>query len=275
MTISRKHFLRAAGLTGAAVALGTSHGFARQHSTQSAVRFSMGIASYTFRRFTVDEVIAYCKKLDLKGVSLKEMHLPLTADADLIRSTARKIRDAGLMFTSAGVIYMNNEAEVDRAFVYAQTAGISCIVGVPRHELLSHVEAKVKEFNIRVAIHNHGPEDRVYPSVHTVNEKIASLDSRIGFCIDVGHVARLNEDPAEMIRTYHSRMYEVHLKDVDESGNTIEAGRGRINLPAVLNELISVGYAGPVSFEFEKDEREPLSGVSESVGYIRGLLACI
>jgi sugar phosphate isomerase/epimerase len=137
------------------------------------------------------------------------------------------------------------------------------------------VETKVKETNIKLAIHNHGPGDEVYPTPEVVYNKIKSLDSRIGLCIDIGHVKRLGLDPVKNIHDYANRLYDVHLKDVDMStaeGQSVELGRGVIDIPPVLKALKEINYAGVMALEFEKDAGDVLPGLSESVGYTRGAL---
>src|SRR5690348_3371462 len=114
--------------------------------------FTLGMTSYTFRSFTLDEVIASTKRLGLKKLGLKDMHLPLTSSDQQIQSAADKIREAGLDLDSCGVVYMKTEEEVGRAFAYARKAGMKMIVGGPNPDMLPAVERFVKETGIRLAI---------------------------------------------------------------------------------------------------------------------------
>jgi sugar phosphate isomerase/epimerase len=173
---------------------------------------------------------------------------------------------------------MQNEQEVERAFQYAQTAGMRIIIGVPNHELLNMVNKMVAKHNIKVAIHNHGPGDRLYPTPESAYVRIKNLDPRIGLCIDVGHTQRCGIDPSDSALKFADRLLDVHIKDVNSAtreGGTIEIGRGVIDIPKFLRTLIKLDYKGSVSFEFEKDGKDPLPGVAESVGYVRGVLAAI
>ena len=170
---------------------------------------------------------------------------------------------------------MRNEEEVNNAFEYARLAGMKVIIGVPEHNLLPLVEEKVKEYDIQVAIHNHGPGDDVYPTPASIAEKVSDLDPRIGICIDIGHTVRIGSDLLQETEDYFDRILDVHIKDESEAtaeGTTIEIGRGVIDIPAFLKLLIDKGYSHMVSFEFEKDEDDPLAGLAESVGYVRGVL---
>ena len=173
---------------------------------------------------------------------------------------------------------MRSEADVNRAFDYAKAAGMRIIIGVPNHELLELVNKKVQEYDIRVAIHNHGPGDKVYPTPQSAMEKIAKLDRRIGLCIDVGHTQRSGIDPSEPAIKYADRLIDVHIKDVSAptaKGTTVEIGRGVIDIPKFLRTLRKIDFAGTVALEYEKDAKDPLPGSAESIGYLRGVLASL
>jgi sugar phosphate isomerase/epimerase len=169
---------------------------------------------------------------------------------------------------------MTNENQVNQAFDYAKAAGMKIIVGSPNHNLLPLVDKKVQEYDIKVAIHNHGPGDRNYPTAQSVYELIKDLDKRIGLCLDIGHMKRLGLDPSESAAEYKDRLLDVHIKDVtsaDSRGGPIEIGRGVIDIPGFLRTLRTTNYAGIVSFEYEKDPSDPVAGLAESIGYIRGV----
>jgi Sugar phosphate isomerases/epimerases len=175
----------------------------------------------------------------------------------------------------AGVIYMKNAKEVESAFNYASYAGLEMIIGVPNHDLLPLVNEQVKKHNIKLAIHNHGPGDDLYASPSDVYAKIKDLDNRIGLCIDIGHVKRIGQDPVAMIQKYKDRLYDMHIKDVNKAeadGASVEVGRGIIDIPNVIKALKKINYQGCVGFEYEKDGDDPVPGLAESVGYVRGII---
>lgn len=293
--MNRRDFLkRAAGAGVAATGLPASaetgssnrRGFAGCNSVPSApsagpeartgVPFSLGLASYTFREFDLQAVIAAARRLDLKKICLKDMHLPLDAPPDELRAAADKVRAVGLDLYACGVVYMKTADEVESAFRYAQTAGVRLIVGVPAPPLLSLVDRLVRGTGIGLAIHNHGPGDEVYPTPRSAYERIRTLSPGLGLCLDAGHTARAGLDPAVEAEASADRLLDVHLKDVtaaSAAGEAIEAGRGVMDLGALLRVLARTGFRGVAAFEYEKDGRDPLPGLAESVGYVRGLLA--
>jgi len=173
---------------------------------------------------------------------------------------------------------MKNEDEVHRAFNYARTAGMRVIIGVPEHDLLELVNKKVQEFDIKLAIHNHGPGDKRYSSPESAYEKIKNMDPRMGLCIDIGHTKRIGIDPSADAERFADRLHDVHIKDVSaatEKGGTVEIGRGVIDIPKFLRILLKINYRGAVAFEYEKDAQDPLPGVAESLGYVKGILSVI
>ena len=239
---------------------------------------NLGLTSYTLRNFSLDDTIKMSQRLGLTSISLKAMHMPLEAEAGEIKKIAGKVRAAGLNLYGAGVIYMKTAKEAESTFSYATTAGLEMIVGVPNHELLPLVNELVKKHNIKLAIHNHGPGDDLYRSPSDVYEKIKNLDKRIGLCIDIGHVKRIGQDPVTMLQRYKDRLYDMHMKDVDKDtadGGSIEIGRGLIDIPAIIRTLKKIKYQWQVAFEFEKDEKDPLAGLAESVGYVRGIMKVV
>ena len=167
---------------------------------------------------------------------------------------------------------------MNQVFEYARAAGMKIISAQPEPDLLELLNKKVQEYNIRLAIHNHGPEDKNFPSPMVTFEKISKLDPRVGLCIDIGHALRSGSDPSECIEKCEVRLMDVHIKDIktiSQAVDPIEVGRGLLDIPGVLRTLLKINYSGIVSLEYEKDGKDPLPGVAESLGYIRGVLAVI
>jgi len=241
----------------------------------TAIPFELGIASYTFREFSLEDTIAMTARLDIKNLCLKSMHMPLDSSPEEIKSMAARVREAGINLYGGGVIYMSSAEEVENAFTYARNAGMQVIVGVPEHDLLELCNRKVKESGINLAIHNHGPGDKKYPTPESAYRLIKNMDPGMGLCVDIGHTARIGEDPIADTARFMDRVHDIHIKDEDKAdadGQTIEIGHGVIDIPGFLKMLLEKNYSKVVSFEYEKDGKDPLDGLAESVGYVRGVL---
>ncbi len=283
---SRRNFIK---MTGLSLASGSLLGSITTLAKPLAKKFSLennpgnekltiGLCSYCFRTYPLAEAIAMIKRLGVTKVSLKEAHLSLKASKEEIQKAYEEIKAAGLDLYTVGVIYMTNEEEVNRAFEYAKGLNVKMIVGVPEYDLLPLAEKKVKEYDIKLAIHNHGPKDKRYPSPQDVYDRIKNLDSRMGMCLDIGHTTRLGLDPSEQAEKYFDRLFDLHIKDETAAaaeGTTLEMGRGVIDIPKFFKTLIRLNYKGVCSLEYEKDPKDPLAGVAESIGYARGVLNAI
>jgi inosose dehydratase len=237
---------------------------------------SIGVAGYSFAKFTLDQSIVMMKRIGVSNLSLKEIHLPLNSTDEQIGNAMAKFKAAGINIYTVGVIYMKSKEAVDTAFAYAKKCGVNMIVGVPNYDLIEYAEQKVKEYDIKLAIHNHGPEDALYPAPGDVYNRIKNLDARMGMCIDIGHSLRAGTLPEKAIREFKDRLFDLHIKDINSAtkdGKGIEFGRGVINFGAVIESLRKVKFKGVCSIEFEKDMSDPLPGIAESVGYFKGRMA--
>lgn len=276
-TTTRRGFLGGSLAAAAAAALGPA-GRADAGPRTDRTGFALGLASYTCREFGLDATLAMARRVGLGRICLKDMHLPLDSPEGMIRATADRVRGQGLAPYACGVVYMTTETEVDRAFAYAAAAGMGLMVGVPEHRLLGLAERRVKETGILLAIHNHGPGDLRYPTPDVILDRVAGLDPRIGVCLDVGHCQRSGIDPARAAAACGPRLLDVHMKDVSAAstdGGTVECGRGVIDLPRLVETLVRTGFRGTAAFEHEKDGGDPLPGLAESVGYVRGVIAAL
>lgn len=279
---NRRQFLQILGAgTAASIAAatgGSANDYARGASRASDKQLKLGLASYTLRKFDLDKTLAMTRWLGLKYIALKSMHLPLESSPAQIAEAAEKVKNAGLELYGGGVIYMKDQAEVNLAFDYAKAAGMKVIIGAPVPELLALVNRKVQQYDIKVAIHNHGPGDKNYPTPASVYERIKDLDRRIGLCNDIGHTMRAGEDPSVSAEKLADRLLDVHIKDESAAtakGQAVEVGRGVIDIPKFLRTLSKINYTGVVAFEYEKDADDPLPGLAESVGYVRGVIAAM
>lgn len=276
---SRRQFIKVAGTGMLAAGVTSIYGAESlvQHSKKTEEGYKLGIAGYTFKEFTVDQTVEIMKRVGVTNISLKDFHLPYNSTQEEINGIIGKFSNAGITVYALGVIYMKTKEEADRAFQYAKMAGVKMIVGAPNYELLAYVEEKIKTSGIRLAIHNHGPDNPLYPNAADIWNNIKDRDSRMGICIDIGHTIRDGHDPSADILQYKSRIFDMHIKDVDRAdkeGKTVEIGRGIIDIPTVIATIRKINYSGMCSLEFEKDMKDSLAGIAESLGYWKGVAKC-
>ncbi len=276
---SRRQFLKMAGtgVLAAGIAPVLVSGESIMQPATISDTFTIGMAGYTFREFTLEQTIEMMKRIKVSNLSLKDFHLPMNSSQQKIDEVIGKFRANGINVYTVGVVYMKSRDSVDQAFEYARMAGVKMIVGAPDYELLPYVEKKIKSYDFKLAIHNHGPDNPLYPNALDIWNHIKDLDKRIGICMDIGHTTRDGKDPAYDLKKYASRVYDIHIKDVDKAskeGITVEMGRGIINIPKVVATLRKIKYSGSCSLEFEKDMKDSLPGIAESIGYFKGVMAC-
>jgi sugar phosphate isomerase/epimerase len=280
--LSRRNFVRLGASVAALSPWVGAAGPARAAAPVSANNdpwkgLKVGVASYSLNRLTLDDALKGLQRVGARYVSIKDAHLPLKSTAEQRKDVAKRFRDAGITPLSCGNITLNDEeSDVRNAFEYARDAGIPTIVCKPTRRSLPMLDKLVKEYDIRIAIHNHGPEDKVWPSPFDAWEAVQPFDERVGLCIDVGHTARCGVDPIDAIRKCAKRLHDVHFKDIDgtaPNSRPTEVGRGVLDARGMLRALLDVKYARHVGLEYEKDLRDPIPGVAESLGYMKGVLS--
>ncbi|WP_221392401.1 sugar phosphate isomerase/epimerase [Dyadobacter sp. NIV53] len=273
---SRRDFVKMGigGIVAGSFAAISGLSFASALNNKKEDLFKLGVAGYSFLHFKLDESLAMMKKLDVHYLCIKDFHLPYKSTTEEIAAFHAKLKESDVTGYAVGPIYTKTTQEIDNAFDYAKRAGVKLIIGIPMHEDLAYLDKKVKEYDIRFAIHNHGPEDKLYPSAASVYSYVKDLDPRIGLCFDMGHNKRDNQDSVADLGKYGKRIFDIHLKNVTaatKEGTTCELSRGIIDIPAFVKMLRKVKYEGSCSLEYEKDMKDPLAGIAESVGYFRGV----
>ena len=246
-----------------------------QQDPESNEPFKVGMAGYTFLKFDLDKTLESLHKTNVHYLCIKDFHLPLDSTEEQIKNFHAKLKEKNVTGYAVGPISMKTPEEVDNAFEYAKRVGVKMVVGIPNEELLPHINSKVKEYDMRFAIHMHGPDNVLFPDADDVWSHVKDLDPRMGMCLDIGHDRRNGKDPVADLEKYHSRIFDIHVKDVtaaDKSGTSIEIGRGIIDFPAFVKMLRKVSYTGVCSLEHEKDMEDPFMGIAESIGYLRGVI---
>jgi sugar phosphate isomerase/epimerase len=279
-SFSRRNFIRSGALAAAAFAASNDvFAPAQEHPTAvEALPIRLGLASYTFRNFSRAQMIGFMKQLNVLALNAKDVkdHLPLDPQEEA--TALADYAAAGIRLHAAGAIYFakDEDADIRSKFEYCKRAGIAVIVaGDPAPETLPRIEKFVKEFDIRIAIHNHGPEDRLWRSPLDVLKAVKGMDPRIGCCIDVGHTARAGTDVVQAIHEAGPRLFNLHMKDLtnfQSKESQVAVGDGIMPVRAMFKALIAMRYEGFVDLEYEVHPDDPLPGVISSFSYMRGVL---
>ena len=277
-THTRRAFLGTAAAAIAAPAL-AARGNHPAVPAAAARTLKLGIASYSMRKFTLDQALAMANTIGIRHMTFKDVHLPRTDSPEVITANRRKIEAAGIAIMGGGTITMKNEPEqIRKDFAYAKLAGFPLIYAAPEPAALDFIEQMVKEHDIKLAIHNHGPEDKAYPAPKDAYLAIKNRDRRMGLCVDIGHTSRTGTDFVQAIVDYKDRVYDLHVKDLSDPMNKdaqVEVGRGVFDIPRLFRTLLQIGYEGQVGLEYEIKENDPLPGMIESIAYMRGVLAAV
>lgn len=238
--------------------------------------FDVGIAGYTFVKFKLEPSLEMTEKVGVSYLSIKDFHLPPDSTAEQIAAFHAKLKAKNIIGYAVGPIYMTSEKEIDKAFDYAKRVGVKLIVGIPEYDLLPYVEKKVKEYDFKYAIHNHGIEDKRFPTVDSIYARIKDLDTRIGICHDIGYSTQMGIDPATVTLKYGHRIYEMHIKDMTKAsptGSDCVIGRGVVNFQSLIRALRKTKYSGKCSIEMAS--ADPLAVIAESVGYFKGVMKSV
>jgi sugar phosphate isomerase/epimerase len=280
--LSRRNFLRAGAMAGAATMSTPARFSAAALGTPVMGKPSpikLGLASYTFRNFSRAQTIAYMKQLNVSGLNAKDVKDHLPTDPTLESQAIADYAAAGIKLHAAGAIYFlkDEDDDIRAKFEYCKRAGVAVIVaGDPTPASLPRVEKFVKEYGIRIAIHNHGPEDKLWQSPLDILKLVKNMDPRIGCCIDVGHTVRAGTDVVEAIHEVGPRLFNMHMKDLADLNvkeSQVAVGDGKMPVRAIFEALIANKYAGFVDLEYEIHADDPMPGVTSSFAYMSGVLA--
>jgi sugar phosphate isomerase/epimerase len=278
-TFSRRDFVRSGAL--AAAALAAPRGVLALAGTQEPLRtrraspIRLGLASYTFRNYTRAQLIGFMKQLNVFALNAKDVkdHLPMDPQAEA--AALADYAAAGIKLHAAGAIYFpkDEDADIRGKFEYCKRAGIGVIVaGDPALETLPRIEKFAREYDIRIAIHNHGPEDKLWPSPLDVLKAVKNMDARMGCCIDVGHAVRAGTNVVQAIHEAGPRLFNIHMKDLtnfQSKESQVAVGEGKMPVREIFETLILERYQGFIDLEYEVHPDDPIPGVTDSFAYMR------
>ena len=278
--VSRRAFFGAVAAAAAVPALGAASAPPAAAAAAASDRtLKLGVASYSMRKFSLDQALEMARTLDVRYMTFKDVHIPRTDPPETTRALRAKIEAAGITIMGGGTINMPNDPDqIRKDFAYAKLAGMPLIYASPDPAALDFIETMVKEHDIKLAIHNHGPEDKWWPAPADAYKALAPRDQRMGLCIDIGHTIRTGTDPIQACVDCQDRLYDMHVKDLrvkTDRDSQVEVGRGVIDFPGLFRALIKMGYQGQVGLEYEIKADDPLPGMQESLAYMRGVLAAL
>jgi len=239
------------------------------------------VASVSMTKQPVEEVIVALQKLKISNAALFHTHCPWDGTPEQCAAVAKKFRDGGIAVTGTGVVTLTaDEAKTRQAFINCKAAGVLVMVAKPDRDALPLVDRLIKEYDLKVAVHNHGPEDKDFSSPREIWLAVRPYDPRLGMCLDVGHSARAGHDPIEVIRECHDRLLDIHMKDsLAVAGamkdRAVVIGHGHLDIHGILAALVEFKYSHLIGFEYEEVVPDKVTGLAESVGYVRGQLASL
>ncbi len=287
--INRRHFLRKSSgqIGGLALSTTLSAGFLSQCSPAADPEpevssagmnpyapFDMGFQSYSLRHFTeLESFLEQAGRLGLNHVELYRGHLPTSTPLPQLEQVRKRLAAAGLTANAFGVEHFSEDHEANEAlFKFGKALGVRCLSADPRKDAFVSLEKLVTEYDVQIAIHNHGPEDERWRQPDWILEAVKDLDPRIGACADLGHFIRADVDPIEALEMLGSRVLGVHLKDFDQQGNDVVLGQGQLDVGGTLATLVQIGFDGPISLEFEGDKENPIPKMLECLAIVRDAL---
>jgi sugar phosphate isomerase/epimerase len=289
-TVARRTFLAAAAATVAGAALARAGAPRAAHAASPALggldpadatsptAVRLGVASYSLRKFPLGKALEMITALRTPYVNFKSVHVPYEKSPQELAALRKEIEAAGFTVVGGGTITFSKDTDEDvrRYFEYAKAAGMPVIVGTGAPGVMPRVERFAKEFDIKVAIHNHGTEDKHFPSPYDVLKVVQHMDPRMGLCIDIGHTVRTGTDVVKAITDAGPRLLDMHVKDLRDlkvKESQCIVGEGALPIADIFRALDGIRYPGFVNLEYEIDADDPLPGMKQSFAYMRGILA--
>ena len=263
-------------MSGAALAAVPGTASAAPAKRDSPIRLS--VATYSFRNFDRATCIANIKALNVDYCDIKEKHLPYKDSPEQLAAGRKEFDAAGIKVVGGGNIDMKSDdvAELRKMFDYARACGFPMMIMAPTQSNMGKIEKLCQEYKIKAAIHNHGPEDKFFPTPQSALKVIKNMDPLVGLCIDIGHTSRTGVDIVESIAEAGPRVHEMHMKDLKnpmDKDSQVAVGDGVLPIPAIFRQLIKMNYSGVCSLEYEINANDPMPGMQKSFAYMRGVAA--
>ncbi len=270
---SRRGFLGTAAALSGAACFGT---LAQAEEKDPYGGFKMGLQSYSLRHYKVEEALQHTKKLGVKVWEAFPGHIPQNNVPGKIAEQKKMLDDAGIKLMAYGVVGFDaDETKARAVFDYAKAMGIVSLSAGPKKDKATFdlLDKLVAEYDIPIAIHNHGPEDRNFGKISQVEEMVKDRHPKIGACVDTGHFLRSDEKPEEAIERLGKRVFGVHFKDVkthpDGKKQFRILGEGDLNIVGCLKLLRKLDYQYALALEYEENPMNPLSDIEVCLKAVR------
>ena len=281
--VSRRDFVTASAAAGLVASglhgrVGSMAGVLVPRQGDAELPIKLGVASYSLRNFPREQAIEMTRSLGVRYINFKSVHLPYDASPAEFAITRAQLASAGLELVGGGMITFETDTDegVKKYFDYARAAGMPTIVCTSKPSVLPRIEKFARQYDIKIAVHNHGPEDKNFPSPYDVLKAVKGMDARMGLCVDLGHTVRAGADPVKAIADAGPRVLDMHAKDLRDfstADSQCIVGEGKIPIPAIFRQLQAVGFTGYVNLEYEIEPENPLPGMRQSLAYMRGVAA--
>jgi sugar phosphate isomerase/epimerase len=285
--LSRRTFVRLSALGAASAALTTPPALGATNIARPRVAgyptlndsgVKLGVASYSLRNFPRVKAIQMTRDLGIRYINFKSVHLAYDAPPAEFAAARSEVAAAGLEITGGGMITFESDSDdsVQKYFDYAKAAGMPVIVSTCSPATLPRIEKFAKRYNIKVAIHNHGPDDPNFPSPYDALKAVKNMDRRMGLCIDLGHTVRTGTDVVRAVADAGPRLLDMHAKDLRDlkvAESQCIVGEGKIPIAEIFAQLEAMRYSGYVNLEYEIEPDDPMPGMKQSFAYMRGVLA--
>lgn len=249
--------------------------------------FALGCQAWTFTSYTVFEAIEKTAATGAKVIELfpgqklspaePNVTFDHNAPDEVIDKVKAKLAQHGLRAVNYGVVSIpNDEDGARKVFEFAKKMGLYGIT-TESVESLDTIEKLVKEFDLRVGIHNHprqpgNPDYKVWDPNYVLSV-VKDRDPRIGSCADTGHWLRSGLNPVDCLRILKGRVMSSHIKDLnakEPDAHDVPFGTGVANIPGILDELKRQGFAGNLSIEYEHNWEASVPDVAQCIGFVRG-----
>jgi len=240
---------------------------------------AIGIETWTLRNLNFDQMVEFCSQHHITNLAVIDKHMDPFAPPEETKRKKAILDQHGLRVYTFGVAKTSKDKEQNRKlFEFAKLIGARLIVVEPGDQTIwDNLEELVKEYDIKLAVHNHGITS-TYGNPETVKKILNARDKRIGVCLDVGHVTGAGFDAAKVFREYNGRVWDIHLKDekIQKSDGKetildVEIGTGQANYKGLFEELKKAKWNGVLAIETDNNDfaANPDKYVTGAVEYVQ------